>query len=114
MGRALASYAQDPADYEAEGLKKHVKADTAKQLDRLAAALEGVSEWNAATTEAALRQVAEAEQVSAGKLIHPTRLALTGTTVGAPLFDVVELLGRETSLRRLKRFAERIGGQSPA
>ncbi len=32
------------------------------------------------------------------------RLALTGVTVGAPLFDVVELLGRETSLRRLRKF----------
>ncbi len=108
MGRALASYARDPEEYDAEGLKKHVKPDTARQMGRLVAALEAVSEWNAATTEAALRQTAEAEQLSAGKLIHPTRLALTGTTVGAPLFDVVELLGRETSLRRLKRFVETV------
>ena len=34
------------------------------------------------------------------------RLALTGITVGAPLFDVAELLGKETSLRRLQRFLE--------
>jgi glutamyl-tRNA synthetase len=108
MGRALSSYARDPADYEADGLKKHVKPDTAKQLATLVAGLEGLSEWTAASTEAALRQAAETEKVSAGKLIHPTRLALTGTTVGAPLFDVVELLGKDTSLRRLHRFLETV------
>jgi glutamyl-tRNA synthetase len=108
MGRALSSYARDPADYEAEGLKKHVKPDTGKQLATLVAGLEGLSEWTAASTEAVLRQASEAEQVSAGKLIHPTRLALTGTTVGAPLFDVVELLGKETSLRRLRRFLDTV------
>ncbi len=52
--------------------------------------------------------------MSAGKLIHPTRLALTGTTVGAPLFDVVELLGRETALRRLRRFIEAARDPAPA
>jgi len=116
MGRALSSYAHDPADYEAEGIQKHVKPDTARHVERLVAELETVPEagWTAAATEAALRAVAGAEQVSAGKLIHPTRLALTGTTVGAPLFDVVELLGRETSLRRLRRFVEAVRARTPA
>ena len=110
MGRALASYAADPSEYEADGLKKHVKPETAAQLEALQRRLQGLSDadWNAASTEAALRETAEAAGVSAGKLIHPTRLALTGVTVGAPLFDVVALLGKETSLRRLARFGERI------
>jgi glutamyl-tRNA synthetase len=108
MGRALGSYAADPSDYEADGLKKHVKPETAAQLEALAQRLESLAEWTATSTEAALRQSAEAAGVSAGRLIHPTRLALTGVTVGAPLFDVVELLGKETSLRRLGLFRERI------
>ena len=112
MGRALASYAADPSEYEADGLKKHVKPETATQLEALERRLQGISDanWTAETTEAALRETAEAAGVSAGKLIHPTRLALTGVTVGAPLFDVVALLGKETSLRRLARFGERIRG----
>ena len=94
LGRALASYAADPSEYEPDGLKKHVKPETAAQLDALALRLEALPEWSAAAAEAALRESAEQLGVSAGKLIHPTRLALTGVTVGAPLFDVVELLGR--------------------
>jgi glutamyl-tRNA synthetase len=114
MGRALSSYARDPDDYEAEGMKKHVKPDTARQLEALVAGLEVLPDWTAASAEAVLRRVAEAEQISAGKLIHPTRLALTGTTVGAPLFDVVELLGKQTSLRRLGRFIEAVKARTPA
>jgi len=114
MGRALSSYARDPSDYEPEGLKKHVKPDTARHLERLADRLEALPAWSAAATEAALRETAEAEQISAGKLIHPMRLALTGVTVGAPLFDVVELLGKETSLGRLRRFVETVKARSPA
>jgi glutamyl-tRNA synthetase len=113
MGRALSSYASDPAEYEADGLKKNVKPETPAQLAKLLARLEALPEWTAASTEAALREAAKEEGVSAGKLIHPVRLALTGVTVGAPLFDVVELLGKETSLRRLKAFLERVG-TSPA
>ena len=115
LGRALSSYAADPADYDADGLKKHVKPETAGLVGRLADRFAALPEWTAASTEAALRQAAEAEGLAAGKLIHPTRLAATGTTVGAPLFDVLELLGKETSLRRLRMFAGRIssGPDSP-
>jgi glutamyl-tRNA synthetase len=115
MGRALATYATPPASYDADGLKKHVKPETGRQLGALAARLEALPDWTAASTEAALRATAEAEGASAGKLIHPVRLALTGVTVGAPLFDVVELLGRDESLRRLRGFLEAIRAEtSPA
>ena len=106
MGRALSTYACDPETYEPEGIKKQVKPETAALLERLVARFETLPGWNAGDLEAALRKVAEESGVSAGKLIHPTRLALTGTTVGAPLFDVLEVLGKETALRRMKKFLE--------
>ena len=114
MGRALSAYAADPSGYDADGLKKHVKPDTPRHLEALASRLEALPEWTAASTEAALRAAAEADGISAGKLIHPVRLALTGVTVGAPLFDVVELLGRETSLRRLRAFLNRTAAVTDA
>ena len=108
MGRALASYAEDPSDYDADGMKKQVKAETAAQIRELVGRLEAVKDWRPATLEAALRESAVAQGISAGKLIHPTRLGLTGVTVGAPLFDVAALLGRDTAMRRMRKFQERI------
>ncbi|MDQ6891067.1 MAG: hypothetical protein M3167_00095 [Acidobacteriota bacterium] len=114
MGRALSSYAADPGEYEPDGMKKQVKPETAAQLEKLAAALDAVEDWTPAPLENALRESAAEQGISAGKLIHPTRLALTGVTVGAPLFDVVALLGKETALRRIRKFLERIRAASNA
>jgi glutamyl-tRNA synthetase len=111
MGRALSSYAGDPTAYDADGLKKNVRPDTPAQMARLAERLDALPEWTASSTEAELRAAADELGVSAGKLIHPLRLGLTGVTVGAPLFDVMELLGKETSMRRLKRFVESVSRQ---
>ena len=43
-------------------------------------------------------------KVKAAELIHPTRVAISGKTVGAGLFDMMELLGREKVLKRLAKF----------
>jgi glutamyl-tRNA synthetase len=114
MGRALSMYANDPADYDPDGVRKQVRPETPALLEKLIARLETVEDWTTGALETALRGVAEQAGVSAGKLIHPTRLALTGTTVGAPLFDVIALLGKETSLRRLRNFIEAIHPHTPA
>ena len=114
MGRALATYAVDPEEYDPDGMKKQVKAETPAHLAKLLARLETIADadWSPAALEAALRLSAEEQGISAGKLIHPTRLALTGVTVGAPLFDVMALLGKTTALRRMGTFLEKVSGRS--
>ncbi len=114
LGRALSAYAHDPETYDPDGWKKQVKPETPSQLEKLLARWETQDDWSAAALEATLRETAESLGVSAAKLIHPVRLALTGTTVGAPLFDVVALLGKETGLRRLRKFLEAAKAQAPA
>jgi glutamyl-tRNA synthetase len=111
MGRALSSYARDPEEYDPDGLRKQVKPETPVQLESLIARWEAQSDWSVEALEGSLRETAQALGVSASKLIHPVRLALTGVTVGAPLFDVVSLLGKETALRRLQKF---LAGIAPA
>jgi glutamyl-tRNA synthetase len=51
--------------------------------------------------EDALRARAEERGVGAGKMFQPLRVALTGLTVSAGIFDVLALLGRERSLERI-------------
>jgi len=59
-------------------------------------------EFTAAEIEQALRTVAERHDLKGSTLIHPVRLAVTGVSVGPGLFELLELLGRETVLRRLE------------
>jgi glutamyl-tRNA synthetase len=61
-----------------------------------------VASWDAPALEHALRDLAAASGVAAGKLIHPLRVALTGQAVSPGIFDVASLLGRERTLSRMQ------------
>jgi glutamyl-tRNA synthetase len=109
---AVADYAADPVDYDPAGLKKSVGPETASLLSELGDRLAAVAPFQKEPLETALREYAGQKGLSAGKLIHPLRLAVTGKTVGAPLFDVLELLGKETTQRRIATFAGKISTAS--
>ena len=64
-------------------------------------ALSALAEWDAASVEAAIREVAEIGGVKLGKLAQPLRAALTGRTTSPGIFDVLALLGRDESLARI-------------
>lgn len=64
-------------------------------------ALAALAEWNAATTEQAVREVAEGRGVKLGQVAQPLRAALTGRATSPGIFDVLALLGREESLGRI-------------
>jgi glutamyl-tRNA synthetase len=102
----------DPSDdlsYDPKAERKHLKGEAlARQLSSLEQALRSVDEWQADRLEQTLRAVGEELGISAGKLIHPTRLAVTGQGVSPGIFDVLEVLGRERSLRRLRRLIEHL------
>jgi glutamyl-tRNA synthetase len=112
LAAALGDYARDPETYDADGVRKQVKPDTPELLRELAARFAALEKGAPPQAwETALRKLAEEKGLSAGKLIHPARLAVTGKTVGAPLFDVLALLGQETVLRRMETFATWVGTQ---
>ncbi|MGO3933579.1 glutamate--tRNA ligase [Rhodopseudomonas pseudopalustris] len=75
--------------------------ETRALIGRLRAALEDVSPWTAANTEAAMRTFAEQTGLKLGAVAQPLRVALTGRTTSPGIFDVLAVLGREECLSRL-------------
>ncbi len=73
-----------------------------KLIGQLHSALEKVETWNAANTEAALRAFAEENSLKLGAVAQPLRAALTGRTTSPGIFEVLDVLGRQESLGRLK------------
>jgi glutamyl-tRNA synthetase len=51
-----------------------------------------------------LRSLADERGIKAGVLIHPTRMALTAAAAGPSLFDLVEVMGRDATVRHLGHF----------
>jgi glutamyl-tRNA synthetase len=74
-------------------------------LRAAASALEAVEEWTTAAIERALRALAEKHGLKPKQAFQPIRAAVTGTLVSPPLFESLELLGREETLARLSAAA---------
>jgi len=81
--------------------------ETRQLIGRLRAELEGVSPWSTATTEAAMRAFAEANNLKLGAVAQPLRVALTGKTTSPGIFEVLSVLGRDECLARLADQATR-------
>jgi glutamyl-tRNA synthetase len=74
------------------------------------AAFEAVADWRAEELKAAFERAAEANGFAKpGKAQAPVRVAITGRTVGPPLFESLEFLGRDETLRRLRNAEATIG-----
>jgi glutamyl-tRNA synthetase len=72
-----------------------------KVISRARDVLEPLEPWDAETIEAALRALAEELGLKPGQAFAPIRMAVTGSKVSPGLFQSLELLGRDESLRRL-------------
>ena len=94
--------------YDEKGVGKHFKPEAAELLTVCINALEALETFDLASTEAAYNKIAEEQGLSLGKVVHPTRLALTGRTVSPGLFDVMVLLGKETTLSRMRKAVQYI------
>ncbi|HEY6221508.1 MAG TPA: glutamate--tRNA ligase [Candidatus Eisenbacteria bacterium] len=90
------------------------KPGVSARLRKLASALERAAPFEHDPLEQATRAVAKEEGVKAGEVIMPARIALTGKKVTPGIFDVMLLLGRERTVRRLIDAADRLEAPSPA
>jgi glutamyl-tRNA synthetase len=106
--------ADDALPYDEEAVKKHLKGDDlAPRMRALHEAFASVEPFDVATTEQALRTLAESSGLGAGKYIHPLRVALTGKGASPGIFDVAVTLGKERTLRRLARMIGTLSSQWP-
>ena len=94
---------EDPESYEEATVKKRWKAASHDLLAGWAPILRELPEFTSEALEASLREFAQSKGVGAGQLIHPVRLALSGVGNGPSLFHMMEVLGKETCLRRLEK-----------
>ncbi|MGV0799557.1 glutamate--tRNA ligase, partial [Mycolicibacterium elephantis] len=82
---------------------KELKPAAVPVLDAALGALDGLADWNTAAIEAALKDsLLENLGLKPRKAFGPVRVAATGATVSPPLFESLDLLGRDRTLRRLR------------
>ena len=99
--RLLLHLCRPSARDRAEGGRAADAGNPRADRPSFATALEAVTDWSAETTEAAMRNFAEQNNLKLGAVAQPLRVALTGRTTSPGIFDVLAVLGREECLARL-------------
>jgi len=96
-------YFIDEIAYNPESVAKHFVAENKPQLLALRAAFAALENFDATTIETTLKATATQFSIKVGVLVHPTRLAVTGSNAGPSLYHLLEILGKEKVLARMNR-----------
>ncbi len=103
----LAAYAgfyfTDEVKLDPASAAKDFTPENRDRLGRLRAAFAGLSTFDFVTLESTLKKVAVELAVKAGALVHPARMACTGSAAGPSLYHLLEVLGKERVLQRIDR-----------
>ncbi|MBW8064314.1 MAG: glutamate--tRNA ligase [Nitrospira sp.] len=113
MAAVATPYVRDNIPIEEAGAKKFLTPAIVPTLAKLADRLSALPEFSKDTLEKTFKELLDKEGIKMGQLAQPVRVALTGRTASPGIFDVMDLLGKERTLARLRKGIERASaGQS--
>ena len=107
MATAATLYLKDELTFDEAAVKKFLTPALAPALEKLTARIEASADFSSTALEGTFKRVLEEEGLKMGQLAQPVRVALTGSTASPGLFQVMDLLGRDRTLARLRKGGER-------
>lgn len=103
LADSIALFFADKVEYDEAAVKSVLEKEGVKaKLNALIEKFGALDNFELQNIENCVRNLAAELGIKAADLIHPIRVAVTGRTVGAGLFETVALLGKEKTLARLK------------
>lgn len=96
-------YFTDEIAYNPDSIAKHFGPENKPRLQALRDAFAALETFDAVSLEASLKATAAELGIKVGALVHPARLAVTGSNAGPSLYHLLEILGKEKVLLRLDR-----------
>lgn len=98
-----------PTEYDEKTVKKRWKADSAKVMSELADVLEGIDDFSVEGQEPVVMKWVEEKGYKLGDVMNAFRLTLVGIGKGPGMFDISAFLGKEETLKRLRKAIEVLG-----
>ena len=106
MAEKSAFVFREPDSYEPKAVKKHFRDGVVAVLEALEEKFGTVERWDTESTQAAVESVAEELDLKLGNVAQPLRVAVTGTSASPGIGQTLVLLGRDNTLRRIRRALE--------
>lgn len=91
-----------PTSYD-EKAAKNWKEETPNLMQQLISVLENIGDFTSVTIETIIKDWMTKNEIGMGKVMQPFRLSLVGALKGPHLFDIVEMIGKEETIKRLEK-----------
>lgn len=99
-------------EYDEKAVSRVKSPELTMVLDCVADRLSKIQSFDSKIIEAELRKISDELKLPAGKVFHPVRVAVSYKMEGPSLFEMLELVGRDEVLKRIKKFMEYIHARS--
>jgi glutamyl-tRNA synthetase len=108
LAASLRYYIAEDVEYDEKAKKKFLNEKSLDLLIELKGGLESAADFTEAELGPLFKSIVEKHDTKLGKLAQPVRVAVTGGTASPGIFDVLEVLGKEKTIRRLDKAIEAI------
>ncbi|MFO7658504.1 MAG: glutamate--tRNA ligase [Bacteroidales bacterium] len=99
-----------PTEYDQKVISKVWEKDsTPKLMTKILEIISPVQQFDAQTLKRVFETYIESNNLPFGKIMNPLRLLLVGTNIGPHLFDIMELLGKDETIKRIEKGLKKIG-----
>ena len=91
-----------PTTFDEKASKKNWKEDTSEIMQQLIAVISAIEDFSSINTEKEIKEWITAKEIGFGKVMQPLRLSLVGALKGPHLFDIIEMIGKEETIKRIE------------
>ena len=94
---------ENPSEYDEKAAKKQWKEDTSALMSELITVIDTIEDFSSENTEAKVKEWITAKEIGFGKVMQPLRLSLVGELKGPHLFDIIAMIGKESTKERIQK-----------
>jgi glutamyl-tRNA synthetase len=99
---------ETPTEYDAKNVKKNWKEGTPELMIELVEVIHSIEDFSSANTEKIIKEWISGKEIGFGKVMQPLRLSLVGKLAGPHLFDIIAMIGKEESIKRIENAIEKL------
>ncbi len=103
MADSMRYYIADEVEYDKKAREKFLVDESLPLLETLTEHIENLNDFTHDTLEAVFKEICEKAEIKLKKLAQPVRVALTGGTASPGIYELIEVMGKEKTLKRLKK-----------
>ena len=99
---------ETPTAYDAKASKKNWKEGTPDLMNELITVISSIEDFSSENTEKEVKEWISGKEIGFGKVMQPLRLSLVGKLAGPHLFDIIAMIGKEETIKRLENAISKI------